>query len=58
LAQIPDDDREVVLLREAEGLTFREVCEVTGLTRDTVRWRLARGLEALRRLLGVQGGKV
>lgn len=57
LAQLPDDDREVVLLREAEGLTFREVCEVTGLTRDTVRWRLARGLEALRKLLGVQGGK-
>ncbi|MCO5169867.1 MAG: RNA polymerase sigma factor [Planctomycetes bacterium] len=55
LAQLPDGDREVVLLREAEGLTFREVCEVTGLTRDTVRWRLARGLEALRELLGVRG---
>src|SRR5688500_875254 len=46
LAQLPEGDREVVLLREAEGLTFREVCEATGLTRDTVRWRLARGLEA------------
>lgn len=57
LAQLPADDREVVLLREAEGLTFREVCEVTGLTRDTVRWRLARGLEALRKLLGVQEGR-
>lgn len=56
LEQLPDGDREVVLLREAEGLTFKEVCEVTGLTRDTVRWRLARGLEALRKLLGVQGG--
>jgi RNA polymerase sigma-70 factor (ECF subfamily) len=51
LAELPDDEREIVLLREAEGLTFREVCEVTGLTRDTVRWRLARGLEALRRAL-------
>jgi RNA polymerase sigma-70 factor (ECF subfamily) len=56
LEQLPEGDREVVLLREAEGLTFKEVCEVTGLTRDTVRWRLARGLEALRKLLGVQGG--
>jgi RNA polymerase sigma-70 factor, ECF subfamily len=51
LAQLPEGDREVVLLREAEGLSFREVCEATGLTRDTVRWRLARGLEALRRIL-------
>lgn len=56
LARLPESDREVVLLREAEGLTFKEVCEVTGLTRDTVRWRLARGLETLRKLLGVQGG--
>lgn len=51
LAALPDDERELVLLRTTEGLTFREVCEVTGLTRDTVRWRLARGLATLRRLL-------
>jgi RNA polymerase sigma-70 factor (ECF subfamily) len=49
LAELPEDEREIVLLREAEGLTFREVCDVTGLSRDAVRWRLARGLEALRR---------
>ena len=55
LAELPEGDREVVLLREAEGLTFREVCEATGLTRDTVRWRLARGMEALRKLLGRTG---
>lgn len=51
LATLPDEEREVVLLREAEGLTFREVCEVTGLTRDAVRWRLAKGMEALRQAL-------
>ena len=55
LATLPDEERELVLLREAEGLTFREVCDVTGLTRDTVRWRLARGLERLKRALDPRG---
>lgn len=52
LEELDPGEREIVLLREAEGLTFREVCEATGLTRDTVRWRLARGMERLRRALG------
>jgi RNA polymerase sigma-70 factor (ECF subfamily) len=56
LATLPEDEREIVLLREAEGLTFREVCETTGLTRDTVRWRLTRGMERLRKALGVATG--
>ena len=51
LAELPEVEREVVLLRQVEGLTFREVCEVTGLSRDAVRWRLARGLESLRQAL-------
>jgi RNA polymerase sigma-70 factor (ECF subfamily) len=52
LALVPEQEREIVLLREVEGLSFREVCEVTGLTRDAVRWRLAKGLEALQQALG------
>lgn len=56
LDELPEDEREIVLLREGEGLTFREVCEVTGLSRDAVRWRLARGLERLRGLLTGEGG--
>ena len=52
LATLPPDEREIVLLREAEGLTFREVCDVTGLSRDAVRWRLSRGMERLREGLG------
>lgn len=56
LRGLPDDEREVVLLRQVEGLSFREVCEVTGLSRDAVRWRLARGLERLRRaVMGSEG---
>lgn len=52
LGELPEEEREVVLLREAEGLTFREICEVTGLSRDAVRWRLAKGMERLRTRLG------
>jgi RNA polymerase sigma-70 factor (ECF subfamily) len=51
LATLPDDEKEIVLLRQVEGLTFREVCEVTALSRDAVRWRLAKGLERLREAL-------
>ncbi|RMG10581.1 MAG: RNA polymerase sigma factor [Planctomycetota bacterium] len=51
LSVLPPDEREIVLLREVEGLTFREVTEITGLSRDAIRWRLARGLERLRSAL-------
>ena len=51
LAELPEDEREILLLRQVEGLTFREVCDVTGLSRDAVRWRLARGMERLREAL-------
>jgi RNA polymerase sigma-70 factor (ECF subfamily) len=51
LASLPEEERTVVLLREVEGLSFREVCEATGLTRDMVRGRLAKALERLRRVL-------
>lgn len=56
LTELSEDEREIVLLRTAEGLTFREVCDVTGLSRDAVRWRLAKGLEKLRAALsGAKG---
>ena len=51
LAELTDEERTVVLLREVEGLTFREVCEATGFTRDVVRGRLGKALARLRRAL-------
>jgi len=51
LAELPEDERTVVLLREVEGLGFREICEATGFTRDMVRGRLAKALARLRRAL-------
>ena len=52
---MPKDNIERAIKRgtgEVEGLTFREVCEATGLTRDKVRGRLAKALAQLRRVLG------
>jgi len=50
LDRLPDDQRQVILLVSLDGLTTDEAAEVLGLPVGTVRSRLARGREALRRL--------
>lgn len=54
LAQIPSDQREVVLLVGLEGLSYREVAAVLGIPLGTVMSRLSRGRAALRRLMSGQ----
>jgi RNA polymerase sigma-70 factor (ECF subfamily) len=51
LAKLPPAYRMVVLLREMEGLSTREVAEVTGLTEDNVKTRLHRARTMLRESL-------
>ena len=48
LAQLPDDDREVFLLREVGGLSYAEIGAACGLTADAVRSRLHRARLTLR----------
>jgi len=45
--QLPDFDREAVLLRYFKGLSHREVGEILGMTEDTARKRVERALEKL-----------
>ena len=47
IAALPVDFREVVVLRELEGLSYKEISEVSGVPLGTVMSRLARGLHQL-----------
>lgn len=51
LAQLPPEFRTAVVLCDVQGLTYREVAEVTGWPLGTVRSRIHRGRRALRGLL-------
>ena len=51
IRQLPDDFREVILLREYEGMSYREIAELVGCPAGTVMSRLARARARLRRLL-------
>ena len=47
LAKLPAIGREVIVLRELEGLSYREISQVTGLPVGTVMSRLSRARERL-----------
>lgn len=51
LSRLPSEFREAVVLRDLEGLSYREIATVTGRRIGTVRSRIARGRERLRHLL-------
>jgi RNA polymerase sigma-70 factor (ECF subfamily) len=52
LAELPDDYRDVITLRNLEGLTFPEVARRMGKSLDSVEKLWMRGLARLRQLLG------
>lgn len=52
LGQIAPADRMIVLMREMEGLSTREVSEITGLSEANVKQRLHRARVRLREHLG------
>jgi RNA polymerase sigma-70 factor (ECF subfamily) len=51
LASLPEEQREVFVLREHAGLRFPEIAEVTGVPENTVKSRMRYALEALRERL-------
>ena len=51
LEQLPVDFREVIVLREIEGLSYREIAEIAGVPVGTVMSRLARARERLQTIL-------
>ena len=48
LARLPEEFREVLILREMEDLSYREIAEITGAPIGTVMSRLARARALLR----------
>ena len=52
IEQLPADFREVIVLRELEGLSYKEIAAVIGIPMGTVMSRLARARERLLIILG------
>jgi len=50
--ELPADFREVIMLRELEGLSYKEIAAVAGIPIGTVMSRLARARERLLAVLG------
>lgn len=55
LREIPSAQREVVVLKEFEGLKFREIAEILGCPESTVKSRMYYALNGLREALGKRG---
>ena len=51
IRQLPEAYRETMILRLVEGMTGPEIAHRTGLTSDSVRVNLCRGMKMLRGLL-------
>jgi RNA polymerase sigma-70 factor, ECF subfamily len=54
LGSLAEPFRAVVVLREIEGLSYEEIAEVLGIAEGTVKSRLRRGREILRRKLATR----
>src|SRR4051794_26346474 len=52
LRELPDAYRETLILRLVEGMTGPEIAEQTGLTPESVRVNLCRGMKMLREIWG------
>ena len=57
LESLPVRAREVMVLRELEGCSYKEISEITGITMGTVMSTLSRAREKLARILGGTAAK-
>jgi RNA polymerase sigma-70 factor, ECF subfamily len=55
LEQLPPDFREVIVLRELEGLSYKEIAAIAGVRMGTIMSRLSRARDHLKKLLSTRG---
>jgi RNA polymerase sigma factor (sigma-70 family) len=51
LMELSVEQREVVIMKEYEGLKFREIAETLNISENTVKSRMYYGLEGLKKIL-------
>jgi RNA polymerase sigma factor (sigma-70 family) len=51
LLELSEEQREVVIMKEYEGLKFREIAEALNISENTVKSRMYYGLDGLRKIL-------
>ena len=52
LERLPEDQRTAIILKEYQGLKFREIAEILQTPESTIKSRLYNGLESLAKSLG------
>lgn len=55
LDQLPAEYREILILRELEGMSYRQIAQITAVPLGTVMSRLARARKRLQQTLGGAG---
>lgn len=55
MGRIPKDQREVLILKEYQGLKFKQIAEILGCPESTVKSRMYYGLKGLRQVLQQDG---
>ncbi len=52
MGNLPEDQRSVVMLRDFEGYSYREICEITGLSESQVKVYIYRARVYLKNYIG------
>lgn len=54
IAELPEDMRSAIVLRELQGLSYEEISDVLSVNVGTIKSRISRGREKLRQLINGQ----
>jgi RNA polymerase sigma-70 factor (ECF subfamily) len=55
IEKLPDDFREILTLRDIEGLSYNEISDILGINLSNVKVRIHRGREYLKNRLHARG---